>query len=149
MKTALVRTKDQFENLMDDGQVTPSEYAEDKIRYAAEDVADRVGYVSLPVSLFGKGDFYILRAKGDSMVDAGIAEGDLLVIERNCPATEGDIVVALDQEQQNTLKRYVGFDNDEKCFILAYENEARYPGEVIKLKSFEVQGVARHVIKAL
>lgn len=61
-------------------------------------------YVSLPVSLFGKGDFYILRAKGDSMVDAGIAEGDLLVIERNCPASEGDIVVALDQEQQNTLK---------------------------------------------
>lgn len=106
-------------------------------------------YVSLPVSLFGKGDFYILRAKGDSMVDAGIAEGDLLVIERNCPASEGDIVVALDQEQQNTLKRYVGFDNDEKCFILAYENEARYPEEVIKLKSFEVQGVARHVIKAL
>jgi repressor LexA len=47
-------------------------------------------YVSLPVSLFGKGDFYILRAKGDSMVDAGIAEGDLLVIERNCPASEGD-----------------------------------------------------------
>ena len=73
-------------------------------------------YVSLPVSLFGKGDFYILRAKGDSMVDAGITEGDLLVIERNCPASEGDIVVALDQEQQNTLKRYVGFDNDEKCF---------------------------------
>lgn len=106
-------------------------------------------YVSLPVSLFGKGDFYILRAKGDSMVDAGIAEGNLLVIERNCPASEGDIVVALDQEQQNTLKRYVGFDNDEKCFILAYENEARYPEEVIKLKSFEVQGVARHVIKAL
>ena len=29
-------------------------------------------YVSLPVSMFGKGDFYILRAKGDSMVDAGI-----------------------------------------------------------------------------
>ena len=68
-------------------------------------------YVSLPVSLFGKGDYYILRAKGDSMVDAGIEEGDLLVIERNCPASKGDIVVALDSEQQNTLKRYVGFDN--------------------------------------
>ena len=36
-------------------------------------------YVSLPVSMFGKGDFYILRAKGDSMVDAGIEEDDLLV----------------------------------------------------------------------
>lgn len=44
MKTALVRSKDQFENLMDDGQVTPSEYAEDKIKYAAEDVADRVSH---------------------------------------------------------------------------------------------------------
>ena len=38
--------------------------------------------------MFGKGDFYILRAKGDSMVDAGIDEDDLLVIERNCPALE-------------------------------------------------------------
>ena len=83
------------------------------------------------------------------MVDAGIEEDDLLVIERNCPASEGDIVVALDPQKQNTLKRYVGFDKDENSFILAYENEAHYPGEVIKLKSFEVQGVARHVIKAL
>lgn len=44
MKNALVRSKDQVENLMDDGQVTPSEYAEDKIKYAAEDVADQVGH---------------------------------------------------------------------------------------------------------
>ena len=44
MKNALVRSKDQFENLMDDGQVTPSEDAEDKIKYASEDVADRVGH---------------------------------------------------------------------------------------------------------
>ena len=66
-------------------------------------------YVSLPVSLFGKGDFYILRAKGDSMVDAGIEEDDLIVIERNCPVKTGDIVVALDPDNQNTLKRYAGF----------------------------------------
>ena len=52
-------------------------------------------YVSLPVSLFGKGDFYILRAKGDSMVDTGIDEGDLLVIERNCTASEGDMSASM------------------------------------------------------
>jgi repressor LexA len=106
-------------------------------------------YVSLPVSMFGKGDFYILRAKGDSMVDAGIDEDDLLVIERNCPASKGDIVVALDDENQNTLKRYAGYDEDEECYLLAYENEEAYPNEVIKVKSFQVQGVARHVIKSL
>ena len=106
-------------------------------------------YVSLPVSLFGKGDFYLLRTKGDSMVDAGIEEDDLIVIERNCPAKIGDIVVALDPDNQNTLKRYAGFDKTERRYILKYENEAKYPGEVIKVKSFHVQGVARNVIKSL
>ena len=106
-------------------------------------------YVSLPVSMFGKGDFYILRAKGDSMVDAGIEEDDLLVIERNRPASVGDIVVALDQDGQNTLKRYAGYDEDEENYLLAYENEGKYPEAVIKVKSFQVQGVARHVLKAL
>jgi hypothetical protein len=43
MKDAFVRTKDQAENLMDDGQISPSEYAEDKIQYAAEDVSHEVG----------------------------------------------------------------------------------------------------------
>ena len=106
-------------------------------------------YVSLPVSLFGKGDFYILRAKGDSMVDAGIEEDDMIVIERNCPVKKGDIVVALDPDNQNTLKRYAGFSKTEQRYILKYENEAKYPGEVIKVKSFHIQGVARHVIKSL
>lgn len=106
-------------------------------------------YVSLPVSLFGIGEFYILRAKGDSMVDAGIEEDDLIVIERNYPAKIGDIVVALDSDNQNTLKRYGGFDKAERRYILKYENEAKYPGEEIKVKSFMVQGIARHVIKSL
>jgi repressor LexA len=65
------------------------------------------------------------------------------------PCFEGDIVVALDQDNQNTLKRYAGYDENEKCYyILEYENEARIRGN-IKVKSFQVQGVARHVIKAL
>ena len=106
-------------------------------------------YVSLPISLFGKGDFYILRAKGDSMIDAGIAEGDLLVIERGCDVSDGDIVVALDEDYQNTLKRYIGFDVQEQMYLLAYENKSKYPDKVIKVKQFDVQGVARQVIKTL
>ena len=104
-------------------------------------------YVSLPVSMFGRGDFYILKAKGDSMVDAGIDEDDLIFIERDCPAAVGDIVVALDANGQNTLKRYAGYDEDGDCYLLSYQNEARYPGKVIRVKSFTVQGVARHVLK--
>ena len=43
MKQAFIRSKDTAQNLMDDGQVSPSEYAEDKIKYAAEDVAYDTG----------------------------------------------------------------------------------------------------------
>lgn len=104
-------------------------------------------YVSLPESIFGKGRFYLVRAKGDSMVDAGIEDGDLVLVELCHEASEGDIVVALDSDGENTLKRYAGKDRDG--YLLAYMNEASYPGKVIKVKSFVVQGVARHVIKTL
>ena len=104
-------------------------------------------YVSLPESIFGKGRFYLVRAKGDSMVDAGIEEDDLVLVELCHEAEVGDLVVALDPEGENTLKRFAGKDRDG--YILAYMNEARYPGKTIKVKSFTVQGVARHVIKTL
>lgn len=106
-------------------------------------------YVSLPESVFGKGQFYLLRAKGDSMIDAGIEEDDLIVIQIRHEADEGDIVVALDQDGQNTLKRYGGYDEESGLYILEYMNEKRYPGKVEKVRSFAVQGVARHVIKTL
>ena len=44
MKDAFIRAKDTAENLSDDGQVSPSEYAEDKIKYAADDVAHDAGH---------------------------------------------------------------------------------------------------------
>lgn len=90
-------------------------------------------YVNLPTALFGKGEFYILRAKGDSMEDAGIAEGDLVIILRQPTAEVGDIVVALDDEQQNTLKRFAGFDEKGRA-ILEYMNEDVYPGKQIIVK---------------
>ena len=105
-------------------------------------------YVNLPTALFGKGEFYILRAKGDSMEDAGIAEGDLVIILRQPTAEVGDIVVALDDEQQNTLKRFAGFDEKGRA-ILEYMNEDGYPGKQIIVKELTVQGVAKHVLKSL
>ena len=106
-------------------------------------------YVVLPDSIFGKGDKYILRCKGDSMEDAGICEGDLVVIRVTPSAEKGDIVVALDDEGQNTLKKYEGYDSERKMHILGYMNEASYPDRKIEVKELIVQGVAGHVIKKL
>ena len=106
-------------------------------------------YVSLPVSLFGKGEFYILKASGDSMVDAGIEDGDLVVIRKQQEATIGDLVVALDESNANTLKKYGGIDAASHAAILLYQNQEKYPDKRILVKELIVQGVARHVIKAL
>ena len=62
-------------------------------------------YVRLPVSLFGRGDFYLLRAKGSSMIDAGIDDGDLVLIRQQETADYNQIAVALIGEEA-TLKRY-------------------------------------------
>lgn len=105
-------------------------------------------YINLPVSLFGNGAFCALRASGDSMEDAGISEGDIVIISRQQEANKGEIVVALDDEGKNTLKRYGGQD-EAGNHILAYQNEAVYPNKTILVREFVVQGVARHVIKTL
>ena len=100
-------------------------------------------------SIFGKGEFYILRASGDSMVDAGIEDKDLVVIKKQASASVGDIVVALDEDNQNTLKTFDGIDDESGYAILKFENRRKYRNKVIRVRELVVQGVAKHVIKAL
>ena len=106
-------------------------------------------YVSLPVSLFGKGEFYILKATGDSMVDAGIEDGDLVVIRKQNDAKIGDIIVALNEEGTNTLKTYGGTEPHSNAAMLLYRNQEKYPDKKILVKELIVQGVAKHVIRSL
>ena len=101
-------------------------------------------YVSLPVSLFGEGEFFILRASGDSMIGAGINSGDMIVIRKQNTAAEGDIVVAL-VDNESTLKRFF-LDTERRCVRLHPENQ-KYPD--IYTQNCTVQGVAVHVIKSL
>ena len=103
-------------------------------------------YVNLPESLFGKGDFYILHAYGDSMLDAGIEPGVLVVVDKKAQPKKNDIVVVLNADSENTLKQYKGKKNGK--YIFAYMNEEKYPGETIELDSFVCQGVAKHMIKS-
>jgi len=56
--------------------------------------------------MLGAGDHYALEIRGDSMIDAGILDGDLALIQRNDTANTGDIVVALIDEEEATLKRF-------------------------------------------
>jgi repressor LexA len=61
--------------------------------------------IDMPASMLGKGDFYALVVDGDSMKDAGIMDQDIAVIKKANTAHDGDIVVALVDDQEVTLKR--------------------------------------------
>jgi repressor LexA len=62
--------------------------------------------ISVPPDMLGSGEHYALEVRGDSMVDAGILDGDMALIQRNETAETGDIVVALIDEEEATLKRF-------------------------------------------
>ena len=110
-------------------------------QYEEENIEE---YVSLPTAIFGKGDFFILKASGQSMIEAGIDDGVLVVVRKQIEANEGDIVVAL-VDNQNTLKRYYR-DDENKKIILHPENKKMK--DIIVEECF-IQGVACNIIKSI
>ena len=88
--------------------------------------------LSVPAALLGSGEHYALEVSGDSMIDAGILDGDYALIQRTETARNGEIVVALVHEEEATLK-YV-FKEDGKVRLdpanPAYEPQIYGPGEV-------------------
>ena len=110
-------------------------------KFAEENIEE---YVRLPVALFGSGEFYILRANGDSMVDAGIEDGDLVLIRQQNYANEGQIVVAL-MEDEATLKRYYP-EPQKRRIRLHPENSSMRD---IYVANCIIQGVAVKVLKDL
>jgi len=70
-----------------------------------EALADQTNTVQLPATLIGTGEHYALEVAGDSMVDAGIFDGDTAIIQRTSNAQNGEIVVALVDREEATLKR--------------------------------------------
>ncbi len=101
-------------------------------------------YITLSREYLGSGKFFILRAKGNSMINAGISDGDLVVVRQQETAEEGQIVVAL-IDNEATLKRYY-LDNRHKRIRLHPENDKM---EDMFYKTISIQGVAVKVIKDL
>lgn len=63
-------------------------------------------YLPMPPDMMGRGSYYALEVSGDSMVDEGIMDGDTVLIERCETAHDGEIIVALVDDTEATLKRF-------------------------------------------
>lgn len=109
--------------------------------YAEENIET---YISFPRALLGNGEFFILRANGESMIDAGIDDGDLVIIRKQETAEEGDIIVALINDEA-TLKRF--YRDKKRRKIRLHPENAKL--EDMYFDNIAIQGVAIKVIKDL
>ena len=69
-------------------------------------IQNQTNMLSLPPDMVGSGEHYALEVKGDSMINAGIFDGDTVIIKRGNTANPGEIIVALVDDEEATLKRY-------------------------------------------
>lgn len=105
-------------------------------------------HVRLPVAITGNGDFFLLRARGQSMIKAGIEDGDLVLVRKQVDPKPGDIIAFLYDNSQTTLKRYQP-KND--AIWLCPENDMMEPIKICgeDRAKLTIQGVAVKVIKDL
>lgn len=101
-------------------------------------------YVHLPVALFGRGKYFLLRANGESMIEAGIDDGTLVLVRQQDYASSGQIVVALVGDEA-TLKRYYPEPKHNRI-CLHPENKTMTD---IYVSNCAIQGVAVMVLKDL
>ena len=71
-----------------------------------EAIQTRTQIINMPPDMLGSGDHFALEVRGDSMIEAGILDGDTVLIKKTEAADTGDIVVALIDEEEATLKRF-------------------------------------------
>ncbi|WP_370401709.1 transcriptional repressor LexA [Sulfitobacter sp. JB4-11] len=102
-----------------------------------EAISDAAQAISVPNGMLaGSGSHYALEVKGDSMIDAGINDGDVVVIRETSVADDGDIVVALVEDHEATLKR---FRRNGASIALEAANPA-YETRVLPSEKVKVQG---------
>lgn len=101
-----------------------------------EALRDHSTMVEVPATMLGKGDHYALEVDGDSMIESGILDGDTVIIERSDTADTGDVVVALVEGHEVTLK---GFRRKGNTIALEPANH-RYETRIYGPDQVSVQG---------
>ncbi|OIN87091.1 MAG: repressor LexA [Alphaproteobacteria bacterium CG1_02_46_17] len=108
-----------------------------------EAIQNDTDFLDVPSSMLGNGEYYALRVDGDSMVNAGINDNDIVIIRKSDNARDGKIVVALVDGMEATLKRIY---RREGKVILEAENEA-YKPRILTPERVQVQGEMASLIR--
>ncbi len=110
-----------------------------------EALRDQGTQVEIPAALLGNGEHYALEVAGDSMVEAGILDGDTVVIRKGESADNGQIVVALVDEAEVTLKRLRRRGNSVALEPANPRHETRlFPADRVKVQGWLVALLRRY-----
>lgn len=115
-------------------------------KYAEENIEE---YVQVPSSWFGTGQFFALRADGESMINAGINHGDLVIIRQQNYADPGQIIVALIDNEDATLKRFRPRSDGQYIDLVPENDKFKVRAVDLSCETLEIQGVAVKVLKDL
>lgn len=97
-------------------------------------------YLSIPAEMVGYGTHFLLEVKGDSMIEAGILDGDYLIVRQQNQASNGDIVVAMMEDEATVKRIYFHSDHIE----LRPENSSMKPFRVSEVQILgKVAGLMR------
>jgi repressor LexA len=91
--------------------------------------------MQVPESILGAGEHFVLEVQGDSMIDAGILDGDTVIIRKGETSENGQIVVAVVDENEVTLKRLRRRGNSIALEPANTRHETRiFPGDRVKVQ---------------
>ena len=108
-----------------------------------EAIADETRTLSVPFEMVARGQFYALSVEGDSMIEAGIFDGDTAIIKKAETANNGQIVVALVDNQEATLKILQKKENE--VWLVPCNKE--YQTKKLEAKRVKIQGILSSIIR--
>ncbi|MCH2549404.1 MAG: transcriptional repressor LexA [Alphaproteobacteria bacterium] len=109
-----------------------------------EALSDPTRFISVPSDLLGRGEYYCLEVDGDSMIEAGILDGDTVLIERTDIAENGTIVVALVEGSEVTLKRLRKRHNS----VALEPANTNYETRIFGPDQVEIQGKLKGLVRS-
>ena len=140
---AVIDEENKREEAIKNGSVQIHYYGKIAAGMPIEALADESEYVSVPYEMVANGKFYALKIEGDSMAEAGILNGDTAIIRRQEQARNGQIVVALVNNSEATLKK-LHKDGEVVSLIPCNKN---YQVQRYDAQNVKIQGILSGIIR--
>ena len=140
---AIIDEEKKREQAIQNGSVQIPLYGKIAAGQPIEALADETETIAVPFNMVDKGQFYALKIEGNSMIEAGILDGDTAIIKRQNQADNGKIVVALVDNQEATLKVL----KKNGMYVQLVPCNKDYKTKTLEANRVKIQGVLSGIIR--